>query len=65
MGAPYGKKSHSRTNHRRSNNMQYATPGYVQCPNCNEPALPHRVCMSCGFYKGRPVLEQAKAKKEA
>ncbi|MEW5848691.1 MAG: 50S ribosomal protein L32 [Myxococcota bacterium] len=64
MGAPYGRKSRSRTNHRRSNNMQYTAPSYINCPNCNEPALPHRICNSCGFYKGRAVLQQAAPKEE-
>lgn len=59
MGAPYGRKSKSRTNHRRSNNMQYTLPGHVKCANCGEPSLPHRVCASCGFYKGKARLQQA------
>ena len=62
MGAPYGRKSKSRTEHRRSNNMQYTLPSFIHCPNCNEPSLPHRVCMSCGFYKGKQRLQQAEAK---
>lgn len=59
MGAPYGRKSKSRTNHRRSNNMQYTLPQNVKCANCGEPVLSHRVCSSCGFYKGKARLEQA------
>ena len=30
---------------------------YVECPNCHEPMLPHRVCPSCGYHKGKEVLE--------
>ncbi len=26
------------------------------CPACNAPAAPHRVCPSCGTYKGRQVV---------
>lgn len=59
MGAPYGRKSKSRTNMRRANNMQYTLPQSIKCSNCGEPALPHRVCGSCGFYKGKARLEQA------
>jgi len=61
MGAPYGRKSKSRTNHRRSNNMKYTLPQFINCANCQEPTLPHRVCLSCGHYKGKAQLEQAKA----
>ena len=64
MGAPYGRKSRSRTNMRRANNMKYTLPGYVQCSNCNEPTLPHCVCRSCGFYKGKARLTQAAAKED-
>ncbi len=28
----------------------------VSCPNCGEPILLHRVCGSCGYYKGREVV---------
>ncbi len=27
------------------------------CPHCGAPKEPHRVCPSCGRYKGRQVLE--------
>jgi large subunit ribosomal protein L32 len=28
----------------------------VQCSNCGEMRLPHRVCPKCGHYQGREVL---------
>ncbi|MGD8322588.1 MAG: 50S ribosomal protein L32 [Gemmatimonadota bacterium] len=27
------------------------------CPKCGDPKVPHRVCPSCGYYGGKPVLE--------
>jgi len=27
------------------------------CSNCGAKKLPHRVCLECGFYKGKKVLE--------
>lgn len=27
------------------------------CPRCNSPKLPHRVCGVCGHYKGEKILE--------
>lgn len=59
MSAPYGRKSKSRTMHRKSNNMQYTLPHAIKCPNCSEPAQPHRACLSCGFYKGKQRLALA------
>ena len=29
----------------------------VNCPNCGEIRLPHRVCKNCGHYQGREVIE--------
>ena len=26
------------------------------CPKCKKPIFPHRICKSCGYYKGRDVL---------
>jgi large subunit ribosomal protein L32 len=28
----------------------------VQCNNCGEMRLPHRICPNCGHYKGREVI---------
>jgi large subunit ribosomal protein L32 len=29
----------------------------VRCPECGEMKLPHRVCLNCGTYKERKVLQ--------
>jgi large subunit ribosomal protein L32 len=29
----------------------------IACPQCGEPALPHRVCGHCGTYRGRQLAE--------
>jgi large subunit ribosomal protein L32 len=31
-------------------------PNLSACPRCNEPVLPHRVCGSCGHYRGREII---------
>ncbi|MEE8526028.1 MAG: 50S ribosomal protein L32, partial [Thermoanaerobaculia bacterium] len=31
--------------------------GTSLCDNCGEVKLPHRVCASCGHYRGREVIE--------
>ena len=28
----------------------------VKCPNCGAPKYTHRVCLSCGYYKGQQVI---------
>ena len=32
-----------------------ATPS--KCPRCQEAKLPHRVCLSCGYYKDVEVIK--------
>lgn len=37
--------------------MKLKAPGLVECGNCGNLKIPHRVCPKCGFYKGVQVLE--------
>jgi large subunit ribosomal protein L32 len=41
---------------RRAYNSVLKLPQLGKCPQCGEPAIPHRICPACGFYKGRQVL---------
>lgn len=53
---PKQKQSHSRTHKRRAQHkIVQATPN--ECPQCHQPKLPHRVCPSCGSYRGQDVLD--------
>jgi large subunit ribosomal protein L32 len=56
MAVPKRKTSRSKRNKRRSHDA-LAAPNWVPCPECDEPKLPHRVCPSCGMYKGRKVID--------
>ena len=58
MAVPKQRQSHARTNKRRSQH-KIVPPATLACPNCGEPRLPHRVCRSCGHYKGREVVAPA------
>lgn len=35
-------------------------PQAGKCSNCGEPRMPHRVCMSCGQYGDKQVIEVAR-----
>jgi len=35
-------------------------PSLAACPKCGKPVLPHTVCLSCGYYKGREVIDVLK-----
>lgn len=62
MPNPKYKTPRSKTRRRRSH-LRLDVPNVVKCPDCKEPKLPHRVCLSCGKYDGRQVfkLEEAQA----
>jgi large subunit ribosomal protein L32 len=56
MAVPKKRMSKRRTRKRRAVHMRMDAPNVTLCPKCSEPKLPHRVCPSCGFYKGREVV---------
>lgn len=59
MAVPKKKTSRSKKNMRRSHHS-VPTPNVVFC-ECGEPTLPHRVCASCGTYKGQQVTGESDA----
>ena len=53
---PKRKHSHGRTRRRRSHDALTPTK-LVECPSCHVRRLPHRVCPSCGNYRGEAVVK--------
>jgi large subunit ribosomal protein L32 len=56
MGLPKRRVSKSRRDKRRTG-KRLTAPTLSTCPDCGEPVLPHRACLSCGSYKGRKVTK--------
>ena len=56
MAVPKNKVSKARRDKRRAN-WKLTAPNMVECPHCHELNLPHRVCPSCGQYKGKEVIK--------
>ncbi len=56
MAVPNRKISKSRKGMRRAHD-HVAVPSVVLC-SCGEPTLPHRICPSCGTYRGRQMLRK-------
>jgi large subunit ribosomal protein L32 len=56
MAVPKYKTSRARTRRRRAVNMKLTAPALVECSNCGNRVLLHRVCPKCGFYRGKQVL---------
>ena len=61
MAVPKRRTTRSKSKMRRQQHDKVTAPSIVACSNCGEPTVPHRVCASCGHYKGQVVI----AKKEA
>jgi large subunit ribosomal protein L32 len=53
---PKRKLGKGRKGRRRSHHA-LTSRNLVPCPKCHELRLPHRVCPSCGNYKGIEVVE--------
>ena len=57
MAVPKRRKSRSKRDMRRAHWVRsLRVPTLVACPNCGEAKLPHRICRSCGYYKGRQII---------
>jgi large subunit ribosomal protein L32 len=56
MGVPKKRTSKMRRDRRRAGNNNLKSLVQVNaCGQCGAAVLPHRVCPSCGFYKGKKV----------
>lgn len=56
MAVPKGKTSRMKKYKRRSHDA-LAAPARSKCPQCGAAKAPHRVCASCGSYKGREIIQ--------
>lgn len=56
MAVPRAKTSKARTRRRQGINMRLTAPSLVECGNCGNLIMLHRVCPKCGFYRGKQVI---------
>jgi len=57
MAQPKRRISRARGRQRRAVNMKLDVPTLVDCGNCGNRIMPHRVCPKCGFYRGKQVFK--------
>lgn len=57
MAVPKKKTSKAKSRSRRASAWRLERPARSVCPRCNAVKLPHRVCPTCGWYKGRQAVE--------
>lgn len=58
MAVQKRRQSSARRDSRRAQwmaSVKTATVG--SCPNCGVPKAPHRVCLKCGWYNGKKVVD--------
>jgi large subunit ribosomal protein L32 len=58
------RRGPARTAQQRSAWMKKSGENHMMvqaCPSCGAPRIPHRVCMSCGQYRGQAVVEKKAA----
>ncbi len=56
MAVPKNKVSKARRNSRRAN-WKLTAPNMVECPQCREFKMPHKVCKACGYYDGKEIIK--------
>jgi len=61
MAVPKQKKSKARTRRRRSQHDKISAKNITWCFHCGARKLPHRVCLSCGTYNKRQVIDVVEA----
>ncbi len=55
MGVPKRKTSKMKKRQRKGANRYEGIKTGI-CTACQAPVLPHKVCSSCGTYKGKQVI---------
>ncbi|MEK7185617.1 MAG: 50S ribosomal protein L32 [Patescibacteria group bacterium] len=52
------RSTRSHTGNRRSHHALKAGQ-FLTCTNCKASKLPHAVCLNCGMYRGKKVIDMA------
>ena len=59
---PKRRHSRERKGERRAS-IKLSPKQPITCANCGNLTQPHTVCIYCGFYKGREVIQRNKIAK--
>jgi len=53
---PKRKHTKARGRKRRGGHIKMTPVATIACPKCGETTVPHRICPSCGNYKGKEFV---------
>jgi len=56
MAVPFRRTSKAVKRKRRTH-FKLGMPGVAKCDSCGEMKLSHRVCKTCGNYRGKEVVQ--------
>ncbi len=56
MAVPKKKTSKSKRDMRRAHDA-VPLPPQSKCSNCGEAKLPHSLCLKCGYYNGKKIID--------
>ncbi len=56
MAVPKKRSSKSKSRSRHATWRKNQAPSLSECDHCGAAKRSHRVCMECGYYRGRRVL---------
>jgi large subunit ribosomal protein L32 len=57
VAVPKRRRTSSRRDMRRAQHDKVTAPNLIPCPNCSAPIVTHRVCATCGYYKGKQIVD--------
>jgi large subunit ribosomal protein L32 len=57
VAVPKKKTSKAKSRSRRASNWTLEAPARSLCPNCGAAKVPHVVCPTCGWYRGRSAID--------
>ncbi len=57
MAVPKKKTSKAKSRSRRASAWRLDVPARSVCPRCGSAKVPHVVCATCGWYRGRQAVE--------
>ncbi len=55
------KHSRARGRTRRAGHRKLTNPTTRTCPKCGELMMSHRICPSCGAYRGKAIANKEEA----